>query len=163
MGLDGGSYSTYAYVKDNPVGNVDPEGLYSCTYSISTHEMSCIPDYPGHPWFDSTSYVTGNNGPGPTSCGCKNNSSSTSMPFQGPLPLGSYSIGHQKGGGSSRRRLTPDAGTFMFGRDSFQLHGCSDPSTCSNGCIAATTNKTRDRLNQLLHLEEGHNRMNVTF
>jgi len=92
MGLFGRSYSTYSYVNDNPIGNVDPGGLYLCMYSISAHNMSCTPDLPGDPSFSSISYVSGNNGAG--SCQkCRNNPADTNVPFHGPIPIGSYTIG----------------------------------------------------------------------
>jgi hypothetical protein len=67
----------------------------------------------------------------------------------GPLPRGSYTIGHPfdyrrtstspHGTGPYSMRLTPDAGNHMFGRSGFLIHG---PSTNpahfgqeSNGCI----------------------------
>jgi RHS repeat-associated protein len=162
IGLDGGT-NTYAYAEDKPTSNVDPSGRYDCTYSISLHQMNCTPSFPGDPSFSSSNYVTGNNNiPGPAPCNCQNNPSASPFPFHGPLPIGDYTIGRQRAG-SSRRSLAPDSATAALGRDSFQLHGCSDPSRCSDGCVAATTNKTRDTLNNLLHREEGANRLHVVF
>jgi hypothetical protein len=163
LGLSAG-LNTYEYVDSNPLEKVDPEGLYECTYSISSHSMSCVPNIPVHPGFQSTDYVTGNNNsPGPVPCGCQNNPAATPFGFHGPLPLGDYTIGSQRPPPSSRRELTPEGNQAMFGRDRFQLHGCRDPSKCSDGCVAATSNATRDQLNQLLHLEEGRNHLHVTF
>ena len=52
-------------------------------------------------------------------------------------------------------------GDSVWQADSFQLHGCSDPKRCSDGCVAATTNAAWDRLNNLLHREEGANKLHV--
>jgi len=58
---------------------------------------------------------------------------------------------------SSRRDLTPDPENDMMGRDGIQTHGCGDPSTCSEGCIAAKSNDTRDAFNDAMSSEEGDN------
>jgi len=49
----------------------------------------------------------------------------------------------------------------MHNRNALQTHGCTDPATCSDGCIAATTNAVRDEFNRILHLEEGRNSVTV--
>jgi RHS repeat-associated protein len=140
LGLAGGSYSTYAYASNRPIMSVDPRGLYDCTYSISAHSMNCIPDLPGDPNFSSTNYVSGNNTS--SSCpNCQNNPDKTGVSNHGPIPVGNYNIGPITKPGGSRRRLTPDP----VGRFGFELHGCPNPATCSDGCIGATTNADRDR------------------
>lgn len=58
----------------------------------------------------------------------------------GPIPRGNYSIGppHDTADhGPHVLRLTPVAGTEMFGRDGFLIHGDSiaHPGTASHGCI----------------------------
>jgi hypothetical protein len=112
--------------------------------------------------FDSSNYVSGNNNiPGPVSCPCQNNPDQTNVSFHGPLPLGDYSIGPQKPN-SSRRDLQP-INAMMGSRDSMQIHGCGDRSKCSDGCIAATTNATRDQLNKLLNTENGSNTLHVVW
>ena len=60
-----------------------------------------------------------------------------------------------------RRDLTPLDPKQMGNRKGMQLHGCNHPESCSEGCIAAIPNAVRDRLNHLLHLEEGHNTLQV--
>jgi hypothetical protein len=130
----------------------DPTGLYQCTYTIASHSMSCTPNDPSHPSFQSDQFVSGYNQS--SSCpDCQDNPGRTGVPDHGPLPATDYSIGQQHG--LSRRDLTPVDPTRMGGRFAMQLHGCRNPATCSNGCIAAVTNRVRDLLNQLLHLEEG--------
>jgi uncharacterized protein RhaS with RHS repeats len=157
MGL-GGGLNTYTYVSASPVDFVDPQGLYQCNYSISAHEMSCTPNDPTHPTFHSDQFVSGNNES--SSClNCQNNPNRTNVPFHGPLPATNYSIGPQHG--LSRRDLTPTDPTQMGGLNGMQLHGCTHPETCSDGCIAAVPNGVRDQLNHLLHLEEDHNTLRV--
>ncbi len=160
LGLAGRSYSTYSYVNDNPMSKVDPCGLYDCVYSISAHSMNCAPDLPGDPSFSSNSYVSGNNGE--SSCPkCQNNPDYTNVPFHGPIPAGIYTIGPPTTPGGYRRNLTPNLNNRMFTRNSFQLHGCPNPATCSEGCIGATSNAVRDLLNADLSLEEGQNTLTV--
>ncbi|HXS29059.1 MAG TPA: RHS repeat-associated core domain-containing protein, partial [Steroidobacteraceae bacterium] len=156
IGLMGRSYSTYAYVRDNPISRLDPRGLYDCTYSISAHSMNCIPDFPGDPNFSSTNYVSGNNN-SPSCPNCQNNPDKTGVNDHGPIPVGGYNIGPITKPGGSRRRLTPDP----VGRTNLELHGCPNPAKCSDGCIGATTNADRDLLNFLLGLEEGYNTLTV--
>ncbi len=135
----------YSYTSNNPVNFVDPLGLYSCTYSVSKHTMTCTPTNSSNPSFSSSAYVSGNN----RTAGCQNNVACQNISRVGPIPLGSYMIGSQHPN-SSRRDLTPDPAN---GRTRFQIHGCSNPATCSEGCIAATTNPIRDLFNDLMDLE----------
>ncbi|MBI5196646.1 MAG: DUF2778 domain-containing protein [Nitrospirae bacterium] len=161
VGFAGGDVNLYAYVGNNPVNFVDPFGLYDCTYSISSHTMTCTPTNTavGAP-FNSGNYVSGNNTglSGPLTA--QNNPAFSGVPFQGPIPPGNYTIGPQRPN-SSRRNLIPDPTNNMQDRNNFQIHGCGNPNTCSQGCIAATTNVTRDRLNSLLSQEEGNNILHV--
>jgi len=160
IGLDGGT-NTYEYVKGDPAARVDMLGLYQCTYSISHHRMICLADNTPHPNFESSRYVSGNNSlPRPVSGNYQNNPTMTNVPFFGPIPMGNYIIGQQLIP-SSRRALIPSPFNNMYGRFAFQTHGCANPNTCSEGCIAATTNITRNRFNDLMQLEEGHNTLSV--
>jgi RHS repeat-associated protein len=157
IGFMGGDVNLYRYVFNNSLNWVDPSGLYECTYHISQHRMVCTPNTIPHPSFASNNFVAGNNNVlGPIQCKCQNDPGATNWSFHGPLPVGDYTIGKQRPG-SSRRNLTPHFLNQMFNRGYFQIHGCANPQTCSEGCIAATTNADRDRFNSLMALEEGNN------
>jgi hypothetical protein len=70
-----------------------------------------------------------------------NNPGQESVPFVGPLPRGSYTIGPPiaDGGhlGPYVMALTPGPANNMFGRAGFFVHGDNQAmnSTASNGCI----------------------------
>ena len=123
--------------------------------------MVCTPNNTPYPNFESNNYVSGNNNrEAPVTCdNCQNNPDRTGESFRGPIPTGEYTIGSMNSRG--RRNLTPLGFNNMQGRDHFQIHGCGNRDRCSAGCIAATTNATRDRLNALLSLEEGNNTLTV--
>jgi RHS repeat-associated protein len=150
----------YGYGEANPLSYVDPAGLYSCTYSIAAHRMSCTPDVPVHLPFDSNHYVAGHNTPWCPDC--RDNPQRQCMRRTGPLPTGDYSIGNLRSPEGHRRDLLPRPGNNMCApplatpRDLMQTHGCDDPATCSEGCIAATDNATRDLFDQLMALESGN-------
>jgi len=156
IGLNGGM-NPFGYVNGDPVTGIDPFGLYQCTYSISLHSMICIPNDAGHPRFNSSNFVSGNN---EILEGVKNNPNYTHVPFHGPIPVGKYKIGSQRRN-SSRRDLVPFPANNMFGRNNFQIHGCGNPNTCSEGCVAATRISTRNTFNRLMSLEEGRNTLRV--
>jgi RHS repeat-associated protein len=157
-----GGLNLFKFNGDNPVNIIDPFGLYNCTYSISHHRMICIPNHMTYPTFDSSDFVAGNNNaPGPLNCNCQNNQNQISYYNHGPIPIGDYTIGQQRSN-SSRRDLIPSLTNIMYGRASFQIHGCGNPANCSRGCIAAINNVTRDRFNFLMSLEEGDNILHVT-
>jgi len=71
---------------------------------------------------------------------CKNNSAKQSVPMEGPIPCGTYTIGDvfdSESHGPVAMRLTPDPSNEMFGRSGFLIHGDSvkAPGTASEGCI----------------------------
>jgi uncharacterized protein RhaS with RHS repeats len=156
IGLTGGSYSTYTYVLNRPTMSIDPQGLYDCTYSITAHGMTCIPNQAGHPGFSSPNYVSGNN-KSPSCPDCQNNPERTNVKDHGPIPVGIYAIGPVTKPGGYRRRLTPDP----VGRTNLELHGCPNPVKCSDGCIGGTDPAEVILLNKDLGLEEGHNTLTV--
>jgi hypothetical protein len=73
--------------------------------------------------------------------GCCNKSDKQDVPFEGPLPRGSYTIGPPMADGGHMGPyvlpLTPWPGNNMFGRAGFFIHGDtpSRDQTASNGCI----------------------------
>jgi RHS repeat-associated protein len=141
----------YGYAAANPMRYVDPRGLYDCFYSISTHHLVCTPNDPSNPSFDSDDYVAGQNSP--TCPDCQNNPSRVNVPDFGPIPPRPYKIGDRLTPGGHRRRLTPNPSNGRWG---FQTHGCGNPNTCSNGCVAATDNNTRDLFDDLMDLEDNN-------
>jgi RHS repeat-associated protein len=144
----------YLYVSANPLRWVDPTGMYQCTYSITSHTMTCTPNDPSHGTFSSSDFVSGRNS---TGCNdCQNNPNRTNVSDYGPIPVGTYNIGPLTPNG--RRNLTPDPSNGRFG---FQLHHCgTGPATCSWGCIASPN--TWNQLNNALSQEEGDNTLTVT-
>jgi RHS repeat-associated protein len=141
----------YSYALDEPISTEDPLGLYACMYQISTHKMTCVPSNRRHPPFSSTNYVSGNN-QSSTCPNCQNDPNRVSVAGHGPLPPGNYRISARNGHGH-RRPLTSLTGPIPYNRDAFQTHGCPNPATCSQGCIAATTNATRNLFDRLMDLE----------
>ena len=121
--------------------------------------MVCTPNTPGNPGFYSNDFTSGNNF-NATCPDCQNNPARSDVGNAGPIPSGSYTINPQNPGGSSRRNLAQNQ-SYAGRTGNFQTHGCSNPNTCSQGCIAATNNATRDYLNNTLSLEEGRNTLNV--
>jgi len=151
----------YGYASQRPISYVDPLGLYDCKYQISTHTETCTPDDPSNPTFSSSHFVSGNDDESDANGNsCQNNSNCKAVPNSGPIPPGTYDIGNRTTPGGGRRNLTPEEGTDTQNRTNFQTHGCSDPATCSEGCIAATTNKTRDEFNNNMD-KENHNTLHV--
>jgi RHS repeat-associated protein len=143
-----GNWDIYLYVSNGPAIGVDPDGLYACTYSIRTHTMTCRPNNPAHPIFTSSHYVAGNN-TSAACTNCQNNPARTNVRDHGPAPVGTYDVGAQHRN-SSRRNLEPRTPN---GRTDIQAHGCPNPATCSDGCLAATDNATRDGFNAAMARE----------
>lgn len=152
-----GNANVYSYALNRPLGLIDPLGLYSCTYSVGKHSMSCKANNPENPDFESDEAVSGQNTP---DCpDCQNNPDRSGVQDAGPIPEGDYSIGAQREG-SSRRDLAPLPGTSTDPRFGFQTHGCSNAATCSEGCIGFTSNSARDGFNNAMSREEGDNTLN---
>src|SRR5258706_12589221 len=80
----------------------------------------------------------------------KNNPEKQAIHDVGPIPRGNYSIGspHDTAAhGPHVMRLTAHAGTHLFGRAGFLIHGDSiaHPGTASHGCIILAR-LVRDRI-----------------
>jgi hypothetical protein len=70
----------------------------------------------------------------------KNNPAMQQVQNAGPIPKGIYEIGaphDTQSHGPHVMALSPAAGTEVFGRDGFLIHGdaIADPGTASHGCI----------------------------
>ncbi len=147
--LSSGS-ALYAYTSNDPTDLLDPLGLYSCFYSISSHTMVCVPNDPNDPLFESNNFASG--APG----SCRNNPKCQNEHNIGPISPHNYRVGPDIGThGKMRRRLFP-IGPLPNGRGGFQLHLWGR----NQGCIMTHLN-TGDVLNHDLGLEEGDNWLQV--
>jgi RHS repeat-associated protein len=155
IGLVGG-VNTYAYVRSNPLTAIDPLGLATCTYTISTGTLSCVPDNIIRMPI-TIPVAAGNNGGG---MACKNNPYCTSTPNRGPIPQGDWRWDNSALTGKPNGRvLVPQDGTETYGRSQFRTHSCLNafgPSTqspfCSEGCITGSASDIK-LLNTLLDAE----------
>lgn len=127
---EAGGVNLYTYVHNNPLKYIDPFGLDSLVANNGTlthynDSGNVVGTYP---------YTTGKDGV-----------TDPSVPWQGPIPPGNYSLDPSQiseGGflrnllgdwGKYRVPLTPDSSTNTYGRDGFFLHGGKKPG--SAGCI----------------------------
>ncbi len=140
----------YTYASNDPADLVDPLGLYTCFYSISSHTLVCIPNDPNDPFFESNNFASG--APG----SCRNNPKCANLHNEGPITPHDYEIGPDVGkNGKMVRHLTPIGG-LSNGRGGFELHLWGK----NEGCIMTHLN-TGDVLNNDLGLEEGDNCLQV--
>ena len=154
IGLRGG-LNFYGYPA-GPVSGVDPLGLASCLYSISTGILGCVADST-HNNDVFIPVASGNNGGGNH---CKNNPTCTNQSNRGPIPIGGWHWNNNRQSTKPNGRvLQPDDGTDTHGRDSFRTHSCLNafgPSIkapfCSEGCITGYSIDIR-KLNELLDSE----------
>jgi uncharacterized protein RhaS with RHS repeats len=138
IGFDGG-INQYAYVLNNPVNNVDPNGEVSCTYTITGKTLTCN---------------TKNNET--ISCYAisgDNDLSHQCLKFKGPIPIGQWRIGNP---GNSNwaplyEILSVSNSQCKKKRDSLYIHGWGR----SEGCIAIHLNNCRDRVMEALKCENG--------
>ena len=158
IGLMGGM-NTYEYANGNSMMFMDSHGLASCTYSISTGRLICMPDNPVNSAIDIP-VASGNNGRGMQ---CKNNPACINIPNRGPIPIGLWTWNINGPGAINTkpngRRLIPAKGTNTYGRSGFLTHSCMNafgpslgPAFCSEGCVTGSANSMQ-QLNQLLDAE----------
>jgi len=164
IGLAGG-VNTYAYTGDNPVMNFDDLGLASCSYSISTHTLSCTPNAGGDP------VSLGPNGVWSGVGRCANNNSCSNDPDFGPIVPGNYKMNEDtRAGHEGYWRLEPNPTIPGWKcvlhwdgvRCGFELH----PGNVSLGCITADKKnvnamKQYAGVNKLLTAEKGANTLVV--
>lgn len=153
----------YAYVGGKPVMVVDPSGLASCIYSISSHTLICIPNDGG------SSHQLGPNGVFSGIGECTNDPQCSEDTRKGPIPPGSYNMNKDaRSGHEDFWRLEPNPPVpgwkyyLGFARNGFMLH----PGTLSLGCITTDKNNAdamRDYhdINNLLNQENGENQLKV--
>ena len=161
IGLKGGSFSTYAYAYDSPLGFFDPNGLAFCWFSYSLGHLLCIPDNPptDNPITVDIPAASGNNGGGMQ---CKNNGKCAPRPNRGPIPPGLWVFGGPGSSGKPNgRSLTAIDGTNTYGRTQIASHSCLNafgpslfPPFCSEGCVTSSAADVQT-LNQLIDAEPG--------
>ncbi len=80
---------------------------------------------------------TGYSGAGRSAATGRNNPAMQNVPFQGPIPVGTYQIGvpyNHPRKGATAMALTP-VGHNALGRDDFMIHGDNVQSDASQGCV----------------------------
>ncbi len=163
IGLDGG-INPFVYVGDNPINKIDPSGLASCTYSITTHTLSCTPNAGG---------ATMTLGPIGLWSGvglCANNTKCINYNDLGPIVPGNYDMNKDdRPGHNGYWRLEPNPKIpgwkcrLGIERCGFELH----PGGRSRGCITAdvfnpSAMQQYNGINDLLNRENGNNNLKVT-
>lgn len=138
IGMAGGQNNLYTYVDGNPVTRVDPKGLASCTYSITSHTMVCTPNAGGPSMTLGPQSLSSGDGPL-----FANNPSTSWLPELGPIVPGQYNMNPDlRPGHDGFWRLEPNPKVpgwqcdAFLQRCGFELH----PGTVSLGCITADKN-----------------------
>jgi len=145
IGFMGSGINFYAYVYNSPLNFVDPFGLTSMVFVISTGQLVVDPEQRGKaPYVINASSGNG---------GCMNKPKCSNESNHGPIPPGIYNLKISEisqpsrlgdiarylrsleDWGSFRVPLTPGPFSDTFGRSGFFLHGGRWPG--SAGCIDA--------------------------
>jgi len=136
-----GGINLYTYALSNPLSYIDPFGLTTLDFNVSTGRLRVDPQQPGRDPYE----IDASSGRD----GCLNNPACSDRPYEGPVPEGEYEINTSEisdpgvigdflrnrlgDWGDFRAPLRPTEGTDTHGRDGFYLHGGDTPG--SAGCI----------------------------
>ena len=162
IGLDGGPH-VYAYAMWDPLRWVDPSGLASCTYRISSHTLRCVPNGGGAALRVGPSGVFSGVGE------CRDLPECSGRRKVGPIPPGNYRINRDdRVGHEAFWRLEPVPRVpgwkcaIGLARCGFLLH----PGTVSWGCITVDRHdqsamELYNELHGLLTREDGANKLRV--
>ncbi|MBY0413695.1 MAG: DUF2778 domain-containing protein [Bdellovibrionales bacterium] len=151
IGFSGGDTNLYGYVLQDPINLIDPTGL-TCQYSQSTGSMVCR-NSAGQEYYNQVGYSGKGAG--------RNNPSSQGIPFIGPIPQGTYSVGGiSSSRGPNTISLIPDASTrasiIDFGRqpDTFRMHGDNsiNDGSASEGCIILPPNRSQIPFGEIINV-----------
>ncbi len=130
------SLNPFSYTQNNPSSFVDPSGNVTCTYSILSKTLMCIPQ-------NQNTVISG------YAISGDNNLLDQNVANIGPIPLGYWNIDNP--GTGIRANLSPIAVYSTYGRSGFQIHGWGS----SRGCIAIYLNSVRDDLMAALRCDNG--------
>jgi uncharacterized protein RhaS with RHS repeats len=160
---EAGGVNLYQYVNGNPLSRIDPYGLASCTYSISSHTLTCTPNAGGDPATLGPNGVWSGVGPCANDLGCASHNEI------GPIVPGNYNMNQDdRPGHEGFWRLEPNPKIpgwkcrLGLERCGFELH----PGGISLGCITADKKnedamKQYQNVNDLLNREIGNNHLRV--
>ena len=156
IGFSGADHNLYRYLVNSPIGHIDPYGLASCSYTISTGVLGCVSN-------DGSTSANAQMFSGINKY--RNRSDSTNVDY-GPITQEVYEI--IKVPGKNPRDWFLDPGflkkigyRFGLSRGAFMLHLRTG---VSQGCITADDNEldiVLQIINNMLNQDAGNNTLTV--